>query len=154
MFPLGAIAGFILPMFSGVKGKIFLYVGLPIIITLFTLGTIKYHNMVSLINAQAKEIAKLKHDLIVANVDLETEKFNNNELTITIKDLNNEIKKVEVKNAETTKEFEEFKKKTNAEKYKLKSTLELVSSNLWHSTSCEDGLKLNEMISKLKYKDL
>lgn len=136
------------------KLKLFLYVGLPIIITLISVISYKYYDMVSTIEKQQAQIEDLKNKKLVLELDLKTERDNNSLLSKTIIELNTEIGKMETRNQKTIDAFNEFKKKTSKEKYTNKEVSDFMHSSLWSREDGEACLELNRQISKMKYEDL
>ena len=135
-------------------GKLFLYVGLPIILTLVSIIGWKYYDLTSTIRDQELTIEKLKNAKLILEVDLQTERNNVSILKNSVEELNQSIDELAVRNQNTIQAFNDFKKKSEHEKYTSQKALELMSSKLWNSSDCEEGLKLNKMISELKYEDL
>ena len=135
------------------KMKLFIYIGIPLIITLISVVGTKLYMMSSTIDKLEDQIEDLKNKKLTLEVDLQTERDNITLLKTTIQEQNTEIEKMAIKNQNTVKAFNDFKKKTDKEKYN-EEVLDLMSSELWKSQTCEDGLKLNREIAKLKYKDL
>lgn len=105
------------------------------------------------IQKQDKHIEELKNKKVVLEVDLQTEKNNNVLLKTTISELNNEIEKIELRNQNTLKAFNDFKKKTDKEKYSKKMQ-NIKNKTDWSKATCEDAIELNKLISELKYEDL
>lgn len=134
--------------------KLFLYVGLPLIITLITLISVKYYQLTSTITKLEAQAEQLKNQKVVLEVDLQTEKDNVTVLKNVVNEQNSEIEKMAIKNQNTIKAFNDFKKKTEKEKYENQKVLDLMTNKLWNSQTCDDGLKLNKMISELNYDDL
>lgn len=134
--------------------KLFLYVGLPLIITLITLISVKYYQLTSTISKLEAQVEQLKNQKVVLEVDLQTEKDNVTVLKNVVDEQNSEIEKMAIKNQNTIKAFNDFKKKTEKEKYENQKVLDLMTNKLWNSQTCDDGLKLNKMISELNYDDL
>lgn len=134
--------------------KLFLYVGLPLIITLITLISVKYYQLTSTITKLEAQVEQLKNQKVVLEVDLQTEKDNVTVLKNVVNEQNSEIEKMAIKNQNTIKAFNDFKKKTEKEKYENQKVLDLMTNKLWNSQTCDDGLKLNKMISELNYDDL
>ena len=134
--------------------KVFLYVGLPIIITLVSIIGWKYYDLTSTISKQELTIEKLKNAKLILEVDLATERNNVSVLTNTVSELNADIEKMAIRNQNTIEEFNNFKKKADHEKYNSEQALQLLNSKLWTSEDCKEGLELNRMISNLKYEDL
>lgn len=134
--------------------KLFLWVGLPIIITLVSLITAKYYSMSSTISKQEKEIEDLKNKKLVLEVDLKTERANVDILKTTVWELNDNITAMEIRNQKTIQAFNDFKKKSSKEKYTNQQVNDLMHSKLWNSEDGEACLELNRQIAKLKYEDI
>lgn len=134
--------------------KLFLWVGLPIIITLVSLITAKYYSMSSTISKQEKEIEDLKNKKLVLEVDLKTERANVDILKTTVWELNDNITAMEIRNQKTIQAFNDFKKKSSKEKYTNQQVSDLMHSKLWDKEDGEACLELNRQIAKLKYEDL
>lgn len=134
--------------------KLFLWVGLPIIITLVSLITAKYYSMSSTISKQEKEIEDLKNKKLVLEVDLKTERANVDILKTTVWELNDNITAMEIRNQKTIQAFNDFKKKSSKEKYTNQQVSDLMHSKLWDKEVGEACLELNRQIAKLKYEDL
>lgn len=105
------------------------------------------------IQKQDKQIEDLKSKKVVLEVDLQTERNNNTLLKNTVNELNAEITKVELKNQNTMKAFNDFKKKTDKEKYNA-NIRNIKNKTDWSKATCQEAIELNKMISELKYEDL
>lgn len=105
------------------------------------------------IKKQNKQIDELKNKNIVLIVDLQTEKANNELLRKTITELNGEIEKIELRNQNTIEAFNDFKKKTDKEKYSAEMQ-NIRNKTDWTKATCDDAIELNKLISELKYEDL
>ena len=134
--------------------KLFLWVGLPIIITLISLITAKYYSMSYTISQQEKEIEELKNKKLVLELDLKTERANVDILKTTVWELNETITSMEIRNQKTIDAFNAFKKKSDKEKYTNQEVSDLMHSKLWDTEDGDACLELNRQISKLKYEDL
>lgn len=136
------------------KLKLFLYVGLPVLLCIISGISMKYYAMVTTIEKQEKKIEELKNHKVVLEVDLQTEKHNVEILSGTIKELNGEITKMEIKNQRTIQAYNDLMKKNSKELYINKEIKDLMHSDIWNREDGEACLELNRQISKLKYDDL
>ena len=134
--------------------KLFLWVGLPIIITLISLIATKYYTMSNTIAKQEEQIEDLKNKKLILEVDLKTERDNVVILKKSVWELNDNITAMEIRNQKTMQAFNDFKKKTSKEKYSNPQVSDLMHSKLWNQDDGEACLELNRQISKLKYEDL
>lgn len=89
-------------------------------------------------------IKSLNEALMVSNVKEATEKANRAELEKAIAEANNLVNDLQAKNTNLSKELEEWSKKAD-----VKDIIDYDKLD-----SCEDLLKLNEKISRMKYEDL
>ena len=89
-------------------------------------------------------IKSLNEALIVSNVKEATEKANRAELEKAIAEANNLVNDLQAKNTNLSKELEEWSKRAD-----VKDVIDYDKLD-----SCEDLLKLNEKISRMKYEDL
>lgn len=89
-------------------------------------------------------IKSLNEALMVSNVKEATEKANRAELEKAIAEANNLVNDLQAKNTNLSKELEEWSKKAD-----VKDVIDYDKLD-----SCEDLLKLNEKISRMKYEDL
>ena len=81
---------------------------------------------------------------MVSNVKEATEKANRAELEKAIAEANNLVNDLQAKNTNLSKELEEWSKRAD-----VKDVIDYDKLD-----SCEDLLKLNEKISRMKYEDL
>lgn len=114
----------------------------------------KYNSMSNLIIKQERDIEILKNMKIVLEADVKIEKDNVSILSELLEKANQEVKILEVKYDSAIKKFNDFKRKSNEEKYRNKETIDLLNSKIWESSKCETGLEINAAISKLNFKDL
>ena len=89
-------------------------------------------------------IKSLNEALMVSNVKEATEKANRAELEKAIAEANNLVNDLQTKNTNLSKELEEWSKRAD-----VKDVIDYDKLD-----SCEDLLKLNEKISRMKYEDL
>lgn len=89
-------------------------------------------------------IKSLNEALMVSNVKEATEKANRAELEKAIAEANNLVNDLQAKNTNLSKELEEWSKRAD-----IKDVIDYDKLD-----SCEDLLKLNEKISRMKYEDL
>lgn len=89
-------------------------------------------------------IKSLNDALMVSNVKEATEKANRAELEKAIAEANNLVNDLQAKNTNLSKELEEWSKRAD-----VKDVIDYDKLD-----SCEDLLKLNEKISRMKYEDL
>nr|DAN23997.1 MAG TPA: Protein of unknown function (DUF2681) [Caudoviricetes sp.] len=89
-------------------------------------------------------IKSLNEALMVSNVKEATEKANRAELEKAIAEANNLVNDLQAKNSNLSKELEEWSKRAD-----VKDVIDYDKLD-----SCEDLLKLNEKISRMKYEDL
>lgn len=89
-------------------------------------------------------IKSLNEALMVSNVKEATEKANRAELEKAIAEANNLVNDLQAKNTNLSKELEEWSKRAD-----VKDVIDYDKLD-----SCEDLLKLNEKISRMKYEDL
>lgn len=127
-----------------------------ITIALFIISVIswKFYDYNRIIKDQAATIAKLQEQLVVARVDVQTERENVKLITQVVEDQHKTINNLKARNQNIQKKYDDFKKKSDAEKYKSQQALDLMQSKLWASKECSSGLELNKQISKLTYDDL
>lgn len=89
-------------------------------------------------------IKSLNEALMVSNVKEATEKANRAELEKAIAEANNLVNDLQAKNTNLSKELDEWSKRAD-----VKDVIDYDKLD-----SCEDLLKLNEKISRMKYEDL
>ena len=89
-------------------------------------------------------IKSLNEALMVSNVKEATEKANRAELEKAIAEANNLVNDLQAKNTNLSKELEEWSKRAD-----VKDVIDYDKLD-----SCEDLLKLNKKISRMKYEDL
>lgn len=127
-----------------------------IVVGLFLISVIswRFYDYTRTIEKQAKIIETLQKQIVVAQVDLDTERTNVKLITEVVDEQHKVIDKLKARNQHIEQKYNDFKKKSDKEKYELESTLALMQSDLWNNPSCEAGRQLNQMISKLNYDDL
>lgn len=113
----------------------------------------KWWDYASTVSKQEQEIIALKEDKVTLRTDIQTEKNNVALLRKTLDETNKEIASLETKYQKTQKEYNDFLY-NQKNWYQDPQWNTLMSSNLWNSKVCEEGLKLNKMISELKYDTL
>ena len=114
----------------------------------------KWWDYSSTVSKQEKEIIALKEDKVTLRTDLQTEKNNVEILKKALNDTNKQIAKLETKYQKTQAEYNKFINQDKKNWFTSQSWNDVINSNLWSTPLCEDGLKLNKMISELKYEDL
>lgn len=125
----------------------------PIIIMMLASGGVIYSWMSATINQKEAELNTLKSYKAALEVDIQTEKSNNEVLNNTIDALTQEIKKMELRNQNTIREYNNFVKKSKEEKYNRK-VLNIMNATQWSNATCQEAMELNKMISELNYEDL
>lgn len=123
----------------------------PFLIIIAVIVGWKYVDMKWTINEQEEEIQYYKEKNLILQVDLETEQFNIEQLKKTIESLNMSITKIELKNQKIEKNYTDFKKKTLEEKYHNAKVIDVLKSR---ADTCEEGLRINRIISGMKYEEL
>lgn len=124
---------------------------LPLILALAVIIGWKYVDLKWTISDQEKKIEQYKEKNLILQVDLETEQLNVENLHKTIESLNLSITKIKLKNEEIEKNYNNFKNKTLEEKYHNAKIIDVLKSR---ADTCEEGLRLNRLISGLKYEEL
>lgn len=123
----------------------------PFLIIIAVIVGWKYVDMKWTISEQEEEIQYYKEKNLILQVDLETEQFNIEQLKKTIESLNMSMTKIELKNQEIEKNYTDFKKKTLEEKYHNAKVIDVLKSR---AVTCEEGLRINRIISGMKYEEL
>lgn len=123
----------------------------PFLIIIAVIVGWKYVDMKWTISEQEEEIQYYKEKNLILQVDLETEQFNIEQLKKTIESLNMSMTKIELKNQEIEKNYTDFKKKTLEEKYHNVKVIDVLKSR---ADTCEEGLRINRIISGMKYEEL
>lgn len=124
---------------------------LPLILALAVIIGWKYVDLKWTISEQEKKIEYYKEKNLILQVDLETEQHNIETLKKTVESLNLSIAKIKIKNEEIEKNYKDFKEKALEDKYKNAKVIDILKSR---ADTCEEGLRINKIISGLKYEEL
>lgn len=127
---------------------------IAIITAIISIISFKFWQLNDTIKKQAAIIETLKHNQQVLTADLEIERENVRVVKEVVKEQHATIDSLKARNQDIQKKYDDFKKLSDAEKYKSQKALDLMRSQLFASSDCQAGLELNRMISKLHYDDL
>ena len=133
------------------SNKIFLAIACGILVAVIGIITWKYHDLKSTIEDLEKQVTDYKNQYLVCQVDLTTEQYNVEKLKNTIATLNTNIENLEIKNKEIQSLYDNYKAQSTNEKYKNAKVIDAMKAQV---TTCEEGLRLNKIISGMKYEDL
>lgn len=138
-------------MLSLFSNKIFLGILCGVLVAIIGIIAWKYHDLSSTIEEQEKSILEYKNKYLVCQVDLEVEQHNITVLKSTIENLNLSIEKLELKNKEIQKIYDDYKKQAVNEKYQNAKVIDIMKSK---ADSCEEGKRINKILSGLTYDSL